>query len=223
MAQVEAAVPQIGITRGRDVGGEPLPHSACPPTEFPRRAFDRAHVAVYFFERVRRVVGMTQREAGRGRCPQPLSGEPSCPVALAPLDELGDRRAGVHLGDEQCRVGVHPNEPRHGRPPPRGEPGAGQHLMNRGQSEHFGRIGEQLHDVAIRARRDRQGAPRARVVLQESDGTGAPQSDAGERGGERVVTRARERRQRRVLKRGRFVHDRRSARRSVGQAVTRSI
>ena len=56
-----------------------------------------------------------------------------------------------------------------------------------------------------RARRDRQGAPRARVVLQESDGTGAPQSDAGERGGERVVMPARERRQRRVLKRRRFL------------------
>src|SRR5207253_6773020 len=115
MAQIEAAVPQIAVTRRRDVGGEPLPYSACPPTEFPRRAFDRAHVAVYFFERVRRIVGITQREAGRGRCPQPLSGEPSCPVALALLDERGDRRGGVHLGDEQGRVRVHPDEPRDAR------------------------------------------------------------------------------------------------------------
>src|SRR5438105_8745100 len=72
MAQIEAAVPQIGVTGGRDVGGEPVPHSARPPTELPRRACDRADVAVYFFERVPRIVGNTQREAGRGRCPQPL-------------------------------------------------------------------------------------------------------------------------------------------------------
>src|SRR2546430_5231574 len=45
-------------------------------------------------------------------------------VAFALLDERGDRRGGVHLGDEQCRVGVHPDESRHGRPPPRSEPGA---------------------------------------------------------------------------------------------------
>ena len=100
-------------------------------------------------EHVRRMVGITQRDAGLDRRPQPLSGEPPCSVGVAPLDELGGRSRGVHLGDDQSCVCIQADESGHRRSPSRGEPGSGQHVMNGGHGEHCSRIGEQLDYVAI--------------------------------------------------------------------------
>src|SRR2546429_5355268 len=104
MAEIEAAVSQVGRARWRHVRCELVAHGACPPTEFSCRPCDRAHVALHVFEHVRRIVGITQRGAGLDRRPQPLSGEPPCSVGVAPLDKLAGRSRGVHLDRKSTRL-----------------------------------------------------------------------------------------------------------------------